>query len=373
MKRILFFASTIIYSSLFVSSCHKNENPVAATMPSITTQPISQTIAVGTAATFTVVASGAEPLNYQWFENGVAINNATLATYVTPTMNVGGSAAFTVTVSNSLGSDTSNIATLNVLTSGTLKVHSGKYWDWYADASTWAANVAAVTPIFPVMDTATDQLDRDWGTSSPTAKLYVYIDASLSGAAYSTGDISQVDDARGKSPSPGIGLAPDLFTGMNYGAIGGTAIVFGVHETVNQRTANVSVAGWPVDWWADNKSPFPGMTEVHLLNQIGYNTIAKNDDLNLSGDPLYLMMKNIQAHYGWGIFTNMFSALRAKGVNDWSYIDGGAANPSSELTAYVTAYMVKASGEPIATFNAFVSGVIPTYSEAETQAIFNSL
>lgn len=211
MKRILFFASTIIYSSLFVSSCHKNENPVAATMPSITTQPISQTIAVGTAATFTVVASGAEPLNYQWFENGVAINNATLATYVTPTMNVGGSAAFTVTVSNSLGSDTSNIATLNVLTSGTLKVHSGKYWDWYADASTWAANVAAVTPIFPVMDTATDQLDRDWGTSSPTAKLYVYIDASLSGAAYSTGDISQVDDARGKSPSPGIGLAPGTF------------------------------------------------------------------------------------------------------------------------------------------------------------------
>lgn len=364
----------LIFICLINSSCHKSGNPLTPGEPKIITQPANQTIAIGIAATFSVTAKGSEPLSYQWEVNGKTIQGAVSASYTTPPTTKGGTSTYTVIVSNSLGADTSSLATLRVLTKGAVKVYSGKYWDWYADASTWAANVKAVSADFKIMDNAVEQIDKDWGVKPPTSKLYVYVAAPLGpGTAYSTGDISDIDAARGTSPSPGIGIPPNLFSGMSYGAVGGTAIVFGVHEIVNQRTANVSVAGWPRDWWADDKSPFPGMTEVHVLSEIGFGVIAANDNKNLSADPLYGMMKTIQANYGWGIFTKMFSALRAKHVSDWSQIDGGAANPSPQLTAYVTAYMVKASGKSLSTFTSFVKGILPNYNEAATKAVLNTL
>ena len=53
-------------------------NP-AGVAPSITTQPISQSLGLGTSATFTVVATGTSPLAYQWSKNGTAITGATSA------------------------------------------------------------------------------------------------------------------------------------------------------------------------------------------------------------------------------------------------------------------------------------------------------
>ena len=83
--------------------------------PSITTQPVSQTVTVGKTATFSVTTSGAAPLSYQWMKTGIAISGATLSNYTTPseTASDGGS-QFTVVVSNSTGSVTSNAATLTV-------------------------------------------------------------------------------------------------------------------------------------------------------------------------------------------------------------------------------------------------------------------
>lgn len=86
--------------------------PVA---PSIATQPASQTVPVGQAATFTVVATGTSPLNYQWQKNGAAISGATSSTYTTPATTVADNGSqFTVVVSNAAGSVTSASATLRV-------------------------------------------------------------------------------------------------------------------------------------------------------------------------------------------------------------------------------------------------------------------
>src|SRR5205823_136830 len=49
----------------------------AAQPPSITTQPLSQTVAAGTNVTFGVTASGPQPLMYQWRFNGAARAGAT--------------------------------------------------------------------------------------------------------------------------------------------------------------------------------------------------------------------------------------------------------------------------------------------------------
>jgi beta-galactosidase len=82
--------------------------------PAITTQPASTTVAVGQAATFSVVASGGT-LAYQWSRNGAAIAGATAATYTTPpTTTADSGAQFTVAVSNAGGTTVSSAATLTV-------------------------------------------------------------------------------------------------------------------------------------------------------------------------------------------------------------------------------------------------------------------
>ena len=81
----------------------------------ITSQPAAQTVTEGQPATFSVTATGTEPLSYQWKKNGTAISGATSSTYTTPTTAIGDTdAVFTVVVSNGTGTATSSSATLTV-------------------------------------------------------------------------------------------------------------------------------------------------------------------------------------------------------------------------------------------------------------------
>jgi hypothetical protein len=86
--------------------------PVA---PSITSEPVNQTVTVGQSAAFSVTATGTAPLTYQWLKSGQPIAGATSSTYTTPaTTTSDNGSQFSVTVSNSAGSVTSNAATLTV-------------------------------------------------------------------------------------------------------------------------------------------------------------------------------------------------------------------------------------------------------------------
>jgi len=124
MRRILFSRSiTVTLAALFIAGCGSTSvtgtlngnGPVA---PNITTQPANQTVAVGQTATFSVVAAGTAPLNYQWQKNGADIAGALSSSYTTPvTTSADSGEMFRVKVSNSAGSVTSNAATLTVITS----------------------------------------------------------------------------------------------------------------------------------------------------------------------------------------------------------------------------------------------------------------
>jgi hypothetical protein len=87
----------------------------ATTAPTITTQPVSQTVTAGQTATFSVVANGTGPLSYQWQQNGVNIAGATASSYTTSATTTSQSGTkYDVVVSNSAGSVTSTSATLTV-------------------------------------------------------------------------------------------------------------------------------------------------------------------------------------------------------------------------------------------------------------------
>jgi len=90
-------------------------NSTTSQAPQITDQPQSQTKTEGETATFSVTASGTNPLSYQWYVNDAQISGATEASYTTPalTMSDDGSTYHCV-VTNSAGSATSDNANLTV-------------------------------------------------------------------------------------------------------------------------------------------------------------------------------------------------------------------------------------------------------------------
>jgi uncharacterized protein len=93
------------------------DNDVAVA-PTITTEPQSQTINAGATATLSVVATGTEPLNYQWYQGATGVTTTPVGTnspnFTTPALNT--TTSYWVRVSNSVGSDDSLTATVTVIT-----------------------------------------------------------------------------------------------------------------------------------------------------------------------------------------------------------------------------------------------------------------
>src|SRR5208282_1435813 len=93
----------------------------AASAPSITTQPHSQSVLAGSNAVFTVVASGTAPLVYQWSFNGLNLTNSAhiggaKSARLTVTNVIAGDAGnYRVVVTNHQGRAVSSVATLTVL------------------------------------------------------------------------------------------------------------------------------------------------------------------------------------------------------------------------------------------------------------------
>jgi hypothetical protein len=83
--------------------------------PSIQTQPVAQTVVVGSTATFSAVVTGSN-LTYQWQKNGANIAGATATSYTTPALAKSDSGAtYRLTAQNSAGSVQSNSVAVTVV------------------------------------------------------------------------------------------------------------------------------------------------------------------------------------------------------------------------------------------------------------------
>ena len=82
-------------------------------MPVITIQPTNLTVLKGSSATFTVQANGTD-MSYQWYKDGNPISGATKTSYTIGSVSENSVGSYTVTVSNSTGSVTSETAVLTL-------------------------------------------------------------------------------------------------------------------------------------------------------------------------------------------------------------------------------------------------------------------
>lgn len=105
---------TVLQSA--VSLAGANTNP-----PVILTPPSSQTNTVGALVNFSVVVSGASPLAYQWRKEGFPIAGATNSSFAIATVQTNDAGAYSVTISNPYGTNTSANASLTVVPAGLLE------------------------------------------------------------------------------------------------------------------------------------------------------------------------------------------------------------------------------------------------------------
>ncbi len=93
-------------------------------LPAIVVPPASQSVTVGSPVSFGVVASGGEPLAYQWRFNGTTLPGETGAVLTLNNVDLGQAGSYSVVVSNRLGSVTSS-ATLTLNQPGPVSLTAG--------------------------------------------------------------------------------------------------------------------------------------------------------------------------------------------------------------------------------------------------------
>jgi hypothetical protein len=113
----------------------------SSTIPlTISTQPSAQSVSAGQIATFSVTASGIDPLKYQWYRGGSAISGATLSSYTTPaTVIADNGSIYKVVVTDGTGASITSIeVTLTVIESNLANlVISEVATCYYYDITCW--------------------------------------------------------------------------------------------------------------------------------------------------------------------------------------------------------------------------------------------
>lgn len=138
---------------------------VFASAPVITTQPTSQTIAAGANATLNVVVSGTAPLAYQWRKDGTTLAGATSASLALTNFQAANAGAYSVVVSNGVGTATSQNATLTLAPSSGNGGGGGGTPPVAPSLTTQPANVtviAGATATFSVVASGTSPLTYQW-------------------------------------------------------------------------------------------------------------------------------------------------------------------------------------------------------------------
>jgi sugar lactone lactonase YvrE len=113
---------TVVVTSPFGTLTSMPAGLVVNTPPIIAVQPRTQTALLGTFATFSVGLSSGSGVTYQWRRNGAAIPGANSASLTVSSITAADAGNYDVIVTNALGSVTSSLAQLNVVTSPTAPV-----------------------------------------------------------------------------------------------------------------------------------------------------------------------------------------------------------------------------------------------------------
>ena len=212
---------------------------------------------------------------------------------------------------------------------------------WCVAPSVWASNSADIKNFYAYGEQVVSTLQSLFSVS-PGQPFVFQVDAPTGGAHtgsdFGTG-VSVTGDAF-------YGGYPDSSTNANIPGFWGYLLT--LHEAINVWTGTVS-SGWPTDWWADHRSPFPNTMDFHVLQTIAdaqnNNTLRMaartqkhrfTDASSSDYDTEVVMMESFATRFGgYTPYQRTFQLVEADGMK-W---DQAAANPSQLLSEYVIAYL----------------------------------
>lgn len=201
---------------------------VTPSAPSITGQPAAQTSTTGGNASFSVLATGTDPLSYQWYKDGVALANggstagadsATLSLTGISAINAG---SYNVQVGNALGSITSASAILTINAPPPSTVN----WDFGASGSATASPSSGLSA--DIMGGVLTQGNNNGTTAllTTTSASSSYTGASGANNAGAAARIGALNQAAGGSAYFEFTLAPSAGKRLSV-----SGISFGLRST----------------------------------------------------------------------------------------------------------------------------------------------
>jgi len=308
-------------AGLLIAGCTGStySNPQLA--PQIMAQPTNQTVTAGQSASFSVSATGAAPLTYQWQKNGSPISGATAATYTTPpTTSADNGAQFAVVVTNSKGSVTSNAATLAVTAASSVQI-----------TTTSLPNGQVQTAYSATLQATGGTTPYTWSLSSgslPAGLTMAAGSGAISGTPSTAGTSSftmQVADSASGKASAGFSITITGGAGGTMPQFGHVVIVLGENTgySVSFSSANMpyltSLAnkyGLATKYWADTH-PSIGNYEALTAGQIFTNDDGQTpSSMPLSSDNIALELQ--QAGKTWKDYVETWNGCSA--VNSGNYI-----------------------------------------------------
>jgi hypothetical protein len=231
-----------------------------------------------------------------------------------------------------------------------IQIHEGKHWIWYARQDQFKEHAKDIERYYEYADRAFAYLTEAWHVKLPREK-YALLVRPVPGGGFAAGDIGEVHQLTGK-PAPGIGVSYDAFSNDFDGIKGGWGYVLITHEMVNVFTGEMVPGGWPLDWWANHKSPFPLMTAVQIESALVPAVAirhAKQQDT-----PLGRMFLGLKERFGWVLFRRAFAAAKEDGI-DWSRF---GPNPGALRTNMVCAYLQLGAPEDL---TPYLRGLVPDF------------
>jgi hypothetical protein len=198
-----------------------------AATPVTISGPSNQSVNVGATAAFSVTVTGTMPYTYQWLANGVVIPGATGSTYFKTNAQLSDNGTvYSVQVTNPVGTVTSNVATLTVSAS--------LVGFWYAGNVDYSAQLMAGNDAVPYNGSFSIVNGQPLVVPFPAGQL-LYVAVKY--------PVSQSVKTRYANPSggldqgvvPGLALEVNTFGGNNY-IFSNTGAPFGINNSTGQCT-----------------------------------------------------------------------------------------------------------------------------------------
>ena len=256
-----YYWSVQAIDNAFEGSLFAAEQSFSLPAPVITNQPQNLIVSAGSPATFTVGATGATPLSYQWQVNGTNISGATNFSLVINPAYFSDQGAYSVTVNNQFGSIASSNAILTVLTPPSL-----------TQQPQGASNVVGSFVTFSAAATGTTPFTYQWFfNGAPLADNGHFFGSAsnvLTIASILKNDIGSywlvVTNNSGSLTSAVVSLgvtAPDVLINVDFGS-----------GTQSLKTGPAAIGQGAGDFWNFYNVGIGGLT--NLLTANGTPTIA---------------------------------------------------------------------------------------------------